>query len=138
MLGSSFRIQEVSTAKDAMESSSGDFDVILLDIMFPDGNGVDICRSIKQNDPHSTVLINSSMETVDAWNQAFEAGADGYFEKRELLNTDPRKICLMINSLVEYIVLTSRIYHDRGLPALMPPLQRSGGIRAATPLVNYF
>ncbi|MDA8406017.1 MAG: hybrid sensor histidine kinase/response regulator [Deltaproteobacteria bacterium] len=101
MLGPSFRIQEVSTAKEAMEASPCDFDVILLDIMFPDGNGVDICRSIKKDDPHSTVLINSSMETVEAWNKAFEAGADGYFEKRELLNTDPRKICLMINSLVE-------------------------------------
>ncbi len=52
MLGSSFKIQEVSTAKAAMEASSCDFDVILLDIMFPDGNGVDICRSIKQDDPH--------------------------------------------------------------------------------------
>jgi len=101
MLGPTFEIQEVSTAKETMEAALKDFDIILLDIMFPDGNGVDICRSIKQADPHSTVVINSSMETVEAWNQAFNAGADGYFEKRELLNTDPRKICLMINSLVE-------------------------------------
>jgi signal transduction histidine kinase len=41
------------------------------------------------------------MESVDAWNQAFQAGADGYSEKRELLGLDPRKIELMIRNLVE-------------------------------------
>ena len=41
------------------------------------------------------------MESVDAWNEAFRAGADGYLEKRELLGLDPRKIVLMILNLVE-------------------------------------
>lgn len=101
MLGSAFEIEEAATARQTIEALPKSFDVILLDIMFPDGNGVDICKTVKQADPHSTVVMNSSMETVEAWNQAFEAGADGYFQKRELLNTDPRKICLMINSLIE-------------------------------------
>lgn len=101
MLGSEFDIEEAINAKQAVEASTKGFDVILLDIMFPDGNGVDICRTIKQANPHSTVVISSSMETLEAWNKAFDAGADGYLEKRELLSTDPRKICLMINSLVE-------------------------------------
>ncbi len=101
MLGDSFSIEEASTAKTAREAASKGYDIILLDIMFPDGNGVEICREIKKANPHSTIVISSSMETLDAWNQAFEAGADGYLEKRELLNTDPRKIVLMINSLVE-------------------------------------
>jgi signal transduction histidine kinase len=41
------------------------------------------------------------METVDAWNEAFQAGADGYLEKRELLGLDPRKFVLMVLNLVE-------------------------------------
>ncbi len=73
----------------------------LLDIVFPDGNGIEICREIKERDPHSTVIITSSMESVDAWNQAFQAGADGYLEKRELLGLDPRKLVLTILNLVE-------------------------------------
>ena len=101
MLGSTFDIQEASSAKQALEEASRGFDVVILDIMFPDGNGVDICRKIKEKYPHGTVIISSSMETLDAWNEAFEAGADSYLEKRELLNADPRKISLMINSLVE-------------------------------------
>ncbi|MFH0959759.1 MAG: hybrid sensor histidine kinase/response regulator [Pseudomonadota bacterium] len=101
MLGSTFDICEASSAKQAFEEASKGFDVVLLDIMFPDGNGVDICRKIKEKFPHGTVIISSSMETLDAWNEAFGAGADSYLEKRELLNADPRKMSLMINSLVE-------------------------------------
>jgi signal transduction histidine kinase len=101
MLGSNFDIQEASTAKQALELASTEFDIVLLDIMFPDGNGVDICRQIKEKYPHCTVIISSSMETLDAWNEAFDAGADSYLEKRELLNADPRKLSLMINSLAE-------------------------------------
>jgi signal transduction histidine kinase len=41
------------------------------------------------------------MESVDAWDKAFQAGADGYLEKRELLSLDPRKMVLMISNLVE-------------------------------------
>jgi signal transduction histidine kinase len=101
MLGDRFKIDQASTARSAREAALKNYDAVLLDIMFPDGNGIEICREIKQRDPHATVIISSSMETVDAWNDAFQAGADGYFEKRELLGLDPRKIALTFSNLVE-------------------------------------
>jgi signal transduction histidine kinase len=101
MLGDKFKIDQVSTARSAREAALKDYDAVLLDVMFPDGNGIEICSEIKKRDPHATVIISSSMETVAAWNDAFRAGADGYLEKRELLGLDPRKITLTISSLVE-------------------------------------
>jgi signal transduction histidine kinase len=101
MLQGKFRIDQADTALSAREAAKKCYDAILLDIVFPDGNGIEICKEIKERDPHSTVLISSSMETVDAWNEAFAAGADGYLEKRELLSLDPRKISVMIENLVE-------------------------------------
>ncbi len=101
ILGGIFCMEEAATAAEAREASSKGYDAILLDIMFPDGNGIDICREIKQKDPHTTVLISSSMQSLDAWNQAFQAGADGYLEKADLLALDPRKIALIITNLVE-------------------------------------
>jgi signal transduction histidine kinase len=101
MLGDKFHIHEAPTAEDARAAFDRPFDAILMDIVFPDGNGIDLCREIKQRDPHSTVVITSSMESVDAWNKAFQAGADGYLEKRELLGLDPRKTELMVYNLVE-------------------------------------
>ncbi len=101
MLADRFCIDQAATAQAAREAASSCYDAILLDIVFPDGNGIEICKEIKERDPHSTVVISSSMESVDAWDQAFKAGADGYFEKRELLGLDPRKIGLTIENLVE-------------------------------------
>lgn len=101
MIGDTFTIHQASTATQARQAALSDYDAVLLDIVFPDGNGIELCREIKRRDPHATVLVNSSMESVDAWNQAFEAGADGYLEKRELLGLDPRKIVLTIENLME-------------------------------------
>jgi signal transduction histidine kinase len=101
MLADRFCIDQADTARGAREAATSHYDAVLLDIVFPDGNGIEICKEIKERDPHRTVVISSSMESVDAWDQAFRAGADGYFEKRELLGLDPRKIALTIENLVE-------------------------------------
>ncbi len=101
MLGDTFQFEQAETARAAREEARKSWDAILMDIVFPDGNGIEICREVKERDPHSTVIITSSMESVDAWNQAFQAGADGYLEKRELLGLDPRKLVLTILNLVE-------------------------------------
>ena len=101
MLGNIYEIDQADCAKSLRKIINKGFDAVLLDIMFPDGNGIDLCRELKALFPDLTVVISSSMETVDAWNSAFEAGADSYMEKREILNQDPRKISLMINNLVE-------------------------------------
>ncbi|MEW6531435.1 MAG: hybrid sensor histidine kinase/response regulator [Thermodesulfobacteriota bacterium] len=101
MLGERFRIEEAGTAESAREACKKEYDAIILDIVFPDGNGIDICKETKARDPYTTIVISSSLESVDAWNQAFQAGADGYLEKRELLGLDPRKIVLTIENLVE-------------------------------------
>ena len=101
MLGNTFCVDQVDSAHAARQAVSREYDAILLDIVFPDGNGIEICQEIKERDPHTTVVISSSMESVDAWNGAFQAGADGYLEKRELLLLDPRKLILTIENLVE-------------------------------------
>jgi len=101
MLGDKFLIHEAPSANETRSAIGKNYDAILLDIVFPDGNGIEICSEIKKHDPHSTVVITSSMESIDAWNQAFHAGADGYLEKKDLLELDPRKIALIIMNLID-------------------------------------
>jgi DNA-binding NarL/FixJ family response regulator len=96
-----FKVGEADAIAEARRKWKCDFDLALLDIKFPDGNGIELCREIKAEDPHFTVIMSSSMEEVEAWDESFKAGADGYFEKRELMSLDPRKIRLTIMSLVE-------------------------------------
>jgi two-component system sensor histidine kinase/response regulator len=101
MLADRFRIHEAPTAHDVLQLLDAPFDAIILDIVFPDGNGIELCKKLKEHNPHRTVVVSSSMESVDAWDRSFQAGADGYVEKRELLSLNPRKIELMIKNLVE-------------------------------------
>lgn len=101
ILGEAFDVQEAATAGEARLRIAEGYDATLLDIVFPDGNGIDICREHKQANPFRTVVMTSSLESVDAWNEAFAAGADYYLEKRELLALHPRKVALLLCNLIE-------------------------------------
>ncbi len=56
-------------------------DVIILDVMLPDGNGFDFCKEIKDQDEFLKVIIyTGKLEAVDA-RRAREAGADDFTVK---------------------------------------------------------
>ncbi len=59
------------------------FDLICLDIILPDGNGIDFCKSLKQNPDYRTtkVLIISNNKTTDYQIKAFENGSEDYILK---------------------------------------------------------
>lgn len=101
ILGDAFDVHEAGSAHEARDRLTHAYDAILLDIVFPDGNGIDLCRECKEAYPFRTVVMTSSLESVDAWNDAFAAGADYYLEKREFLALHPRKVALLLCNLIE-------------------------------------
>lgn len=57
-------------------------DIILLDIMLPDDNGIEICRKLRANEATRTVpVIMISAYAPPMTKQALEAGANGYLAK---------------------------------------------------------
>ena len=67
---------------DAVDKLSGfQYDVIVLDIMLPDGNGLDILREIKEHNPDTGVLIISAKNALDDKVKGLELGADDYLTK---------------------------------------------------------
>jgi signal transduction histidine kinase len=67
-------------------------DLVLLDVLLPDVNGIELCRRLKgnPNTQHLFVVLLSSVETSpDSQVTGLEAGADGYIarpiENRELI-----------------------------------------------------
>jgi len=57
------------------------YDIIVLDIMLPDGNGLDILRLLKDNHSESGVLIISAKNSLDDRVKGLEFGADDYLTK---------------------------------------------------------
>ena len=55
-------------------------DLILLDLMLPGMNGVDICRTIRAESPGPIVMLTAKTDTVDVV-LGLESGADDYITK---------------------------------------------------------
>jgi len=65
------------------------FDVILLDVVLPVVNGIDLCRKIKALSPEIPILMLTALGTTDDKLAGFDSGADDYlvkpFEFKELV-----------------------------------------------------
>ncbi|KIM11020.1 MAG: chemotaxis protein CheY [Sulfuricurvum sp. PC08-66] len=57
------------------------YDLILMDWMLPDGNGVDIIPTIKQTSPKSVIVVLSARDDKESEIEALRAGADDYIRK---------------------------------------------------------
>lgn len=56
--------------------------VAVLDARLPDGNGIDVCRSIRSRDPNIRGIILTSYDDDEALFAAIMAGASGYVLKQ--------------------------------------------------------
>ena len=87
-----FNASSVATLDGAYEKiNSKKFDLILLDLMLPDGSGLDFCKKIKSNSETEAipvVILTAKDDEVDKV-VGFELGADDYvtkpFSVRELI-----------------------------------------------------
>lgn len=83
---------EVDSALDGFEgykkASSTLYDIVLLDIMLPNMNGMDICKQLRKDGVNSYIIMLTAVD--DEYNiiKGFEVGADDYvtkpFSPREL------------------------------------------------------
>ena len=83
---------DVDSALDGFEgykyASTKEYDVILLDLMLPNMNGMEICRKLRKEGNNAYIIMLTAVD--DEYNivQGFEAGADDYvtkpFSPREL------------------------------------------------------
>ena len=60
---------------------SGSYDVLILDWGLPRMNGVELCRSIRQEQPEVPILMLTSRESIEEKAEAFEAGVDDFVVK---------------------------------------------------------
>ena len=80
-----------SLSKGKEQINSSDFSLILLDLMLPDGSGLNLCREIKSDkdkSPTPIIILTAKDDEVDKV-VGFELGADDYvtkpFSVRELI-----------------------------------------------------
>ena len=64
-----------------MKASVYDYNCILLDLMLPGGNGLDILRAIRKRRDNTGVIIISAKDSLDDKLTGLEIGADDYLPK---------------------------------------------------------
>ena len=74
--------EQAFTFGEAMEKVNlYDYDCILLDLMLPGGNGLDILREIKRQNNPAGVIIVSAKDSLDDKVNGLKIGADDYLAK---------------------------------------------------------
>lgn len=84
---------DVDTAADGdaalRKASSGEFDLVLLDVRIPDKDGMQVLRELRREDPGAVVMIVTGYATLEMAVEAMREGAFDYiskpFKKDELL-----------------------------------------------------
>mgnify|MGYP001156643815 CR=1 FL=1 len=77
-----FEIKTFVNPDTAFHSVMNDsYDLILLDIMMPQKNGIDLLKEIKAKKLHAKVILMTAYSTLDKTIQAYEVGADDYIAK---------------------------------------------------------
>lgn len=95
------QVDSVGTGKEALEKiAQNKYDLLLLDIMLPDTNGLEILKQVKQNPAtkalKTILLTNLGQDAIIK--QGFELGADRYLIK---MAYNPDQIVSEVKSFLE-------------------------------------
>jgi DNA-binding response OmpR family regulator len=63
------------------QAAAVDYDALILDVMLPLRDGLDVCRHIRQRGSSVPILMVTARDTVDARIAGLDAGADDYLTK---------------------------------------------------------
>lgn len=77
-----YAVDVVELGRRAEEEAVGNaYDVIILDIMLPDKDGVHVCKDLRRQGVKTPILMLTALSTTKDKVTAFDAGADDYLTK---------------------------------------------------------
>jgi len=68
-----------ASAKKMLKTNN--FDLLILDVMLPDINGIELCGQIRANDTQTPILMLSALDQIQNKVSGLKAGADDYLVK---------------------------------------------------------
>lgn len=76
-----------------------EYDLIVLDINLPDGNGFDFCRDIKENRPDTAVIFLTANDMESDMLKGYELGADDYVTKPFPISVFQKKVAALLSRM---------------------------------------
>jgi two-component system response regulator ResD len=91
-----YAIEEADNGDDALKMAlENDYDLILLDLMLPGKDGIEVCKEIREKKATPIIMLTAKGEEANRV-QGFEAGTDDYIVKP----FSPREVVLRVKALL--------------------------------------
>lgn len=75
-------VDSVSTGEEARSYfEEFEYDLVILDVMLPDDNGIKICKHFKTLKPHTPILMVTTLSQIQDKVRGLDSGADDYMTK---------------------------------------------------------
>ncbi|MDF1507676.1 response regulator transcription factor [Robertmurraya sp. DFI.2.37] len=98
-----YLIDEAEDGNEALAKAiANDYDVILLDLMMPGKDGIEVCRELREKKATPVIMLTAKGEEVNRV-QGFEVGTDDYIVKP----FSPREVVLRVKALLRRSSSTS-------------------------------
>jgi two-component system, OmpR family, response regulator ResD len=103
-----YLIEEAENGNEALEKAfANDYDVILLDLMMPGKDGIEVCRELREQKTTPVIMLTAKGEEVNRV-QGFEVGTDDYIVKP----FSPREVVLRVKALLRRSSKTNFIQNE--------------------------
>jgi two-component system response regulator ResD len=103
-----YNIEEAENGDEALEMAlNKDYDLIILDIMMPGIDGVEVCKQLREKKATPVIMLTAKGEEANRV-QGFEAGADDYIVKP----FSPREVVLRVKAILRRSSQTSYLKTD--------------------------
>ncbi|MEH7885129.1 response regulator transcription factor [Bacillus sp. JJ1609] len=103
-----FNIDEAEDGMTALSMAlNNDYDLILLDLMMPGKDGLDVCRDLRVKKSTPVIMLTAKGEEVNRV-QGFEAGTDDYIVKP----FSPREVVLRVKAILRRSTQTAYLHTE--------------------------
>lgn len=82
LIAEGYEVTHVQSAVAGVaHATSGQYQAVILDLTLPDGDGVDVCRLLRQQGHATPILMLTARDTISERVNGLDAGADDYLTK---------------------------------------------------------
>ncbi len=79
---SGYSISEATTGPEGVKiGASNEFGLILLDIVLPEMNGIEVCKALRDKGVQSPIIMLTAIQSKETMIEGLDAGADDYLTK---------------------------------------------------------